>query len=121
MNSSDPPTLGRGEPPLAGGVPYCCDGIGEARRAVKSARGTEAEYDRGCMDAGDDDRGGGLTVFLDGEAILLLLGLGRLLSHSLEAVAIGGVSMGGSRAASRGLVQAKERSQDKERQKGRPV
>lgn len=60
---------GRGEPPLGGVAPSSCDGMGEARRAVKSARGTEAEIDRGRKLEGEADLGGCSDGILEGEAI----------------------------------------------------
>jgi hypothetical protein len=62
-------TSGRGVPPLGGVVPSCA-GRGEARRAVKSARGTEAEIDRGRKLEGEADLGGCSDGILEGEAIL---------------------------------------------------
>lgn len=44
--------------------------MGEARRAVRSARGTEVEKDRDWEPNGDDERGGPSRGFLEGEVML---------------------------------------------------
>lgn len=64
----------RGEPVRAiGGVAPCgSEGMGDARRAVASARGTEPEMDLGAWDsgAGDVDIGAVSELFAGREVIL---------------------------------------------------
>jgi hypothetical protein len=74
-SGSEGPALGLGEllrrlREIGGVEPAWTERIGSARRAVRSARWSEEEKDRGREVEREEDRASGLIEFLEGEVML---------------------------------------------------